>query len=46
MAAIVIDLILGLFLLGADRGAADSVASWIATGLFWTVLLGELATRR
>ena len=46
MATLIIDLILGVFLLRQQSaGAAGSAASWIATGLFWTALLAQVAPR-
>ncbi|MCY7419537.1 MAG: hypothetical protein LH650_13820 [Chloroflexi bacterium] len=45
MAAMIIELILGSFLLGQQQGAEDSVASRIATGLLWAVLLAQVARR-
>ena len=46
MATLIIDLALGIFLLHRQRGgAADSAASTIATVLFWTALLAQVAPR-
>lgn len=45
MAAVFIDLVLGWFLLVPQRGGEDSIASWIATGVFWAVLLAQVVRR-